>query len=292
MKKSRLESLSRLLQMITVLAAALLIGCIESSVVVKVKKDGSGILHMRTHTAALVFNGEEADNNDENIPNREKLIAHAGKLGKGVTLQSFKKSKNRSGWPGFEVIYAFDDINDVEVHSLMISDDDEKANQKNGFDKGNDFRFRMTDGKLTIVSNSPLWSPSTVEADESAELALVGAVDPFADKPALEESAGISIDLTSAFSGAEGKLAEAMLKGARMGFFVEVDGEIASTDAHFRRENLITLVDLELDKAVAGARNLEASMKSAKTVEEAQALADKMAGMNFDLKPEISVVFK
>ncbi|MCB1095424.1 MAG: hypothetical protein KDN22_07565 [Verrucomicrobiae bacterium] len=63
-----MESLSRLLQMITVLAAALLIGCIESSVVVKVKKDGSGILHMRTHTAALVFNGEEADNNDEHIP--------------------------------------------------------------------------------------------------------------------------------------------------------------------------------------------------------------------------------
>ena len=52
------------------------------------------------------------------------------------------------------------------------------------------------------------------------------------------------------------------------------------------------MIDLELDKAVAGAKNLEALMKTAKTFEEAQALADSIAGMNFDLKPEISVVFK
>lgn len=172
----------------------------------------------------------------------------------------------------------------------MISDDDEKANQKNGLDKGSDFRFRMTDGKLTIVSGAPLWSPPAVEESNTAEPELAGAVDPFAAKPALEETPGIAI--TSGFSRAEGKLAEAMLKGARMGFFVEIDGKIATTDAHLRSENLITVIDLELDKAVAGAKNLEASMKTAKTFEEAQALADSIAGMNFDLKPEISVVFK
>lgn len=298
MRMSNWEPLKYVGKLLTIILAAVSVGCFEGSTVVKVKRDGSGIIHVRNHTAALLLNDKPAEGADGKVPTEEELIAYASKLGPDVTFQSFKKTNNRSGWPGYEVIYAFEDINTVQIESLMIPDKESK-NKPNPEEvevlggKGGGFKFRMDDGMLTIVSLSPFWTPDSAGKGESEPTgALEGAVDPFADEPVSEVTKGLEVSLTSGVSGIQGKLVQAMLKGARLGFFVEVDGEIASTDAQFRKENLITLIDLELEKAFTGITSLEKSMKAAKTQEEAQELVNEAAGIVMDVRPEISVTLK
>ena len=111
-----------------------LTGCLEESTVVKISKDGSGLIHTRKYEntqagkGLLGGLGGGEDQGEEKIdaPTEEELKAKAKAMGEGVTFKSLRKGKNKSGWTGYEAIYAFEDINKVRLDLNTKNVDDMK----------------------------------------------------------------------------------------------------------------------------------------------------------------------
>ena len=78
-------------------------GCIERSTVIKVKKDGSGVVHFRHHgqKIGISFAGSspQPDQQEENkLPSQDELSAMAKAMGSGVQLLSATQTTNRNDW--------------------------------------------------------------------------------------------------------------------------------------------------------------------------------------------------
>ncbi|NND99079.1 MAG: hypothetical protein HKN47_17315, partial [Pirellulaceae bacterium] len=193
------------------LAALLSVGCIEQSTVVKVKRDRSGLVHIRLHQQEISFfaAADTTDSSATKVPSPETLQAVAAQLGRDVKLVSAKQSNNRNGWNGYDLIFSFPDINDVRLpgdlmKSLEVegdsgddaigetSDDHEtplaenessdngKKDSPDGFEHlQTDIQFAMTDdGRLEIRTTG------FADKDTPDEPTIEGAVDPFAGEPA------------------------------------------------------------------------------------------------------------
>ena len=101
MKKSLLKPLLPFALMLSAILG--LTGCLEESTVVKVNKDGSGLIHVRKYENTLagkglfggLGGGEEKEEEKIDAPNEEELKAKARAMGEGVTLKSFRRGKNK-----------------------------------------------------------------------------------------------------------------------------------------------------------------------------------------------------
>jgi hypothetical protein len=100
------------------LAAVPLTACLDSTTLVKVKPDGSGTVEQTTlvNTAALkgMMPGGGKDTGGPEI-NRADLERTAARMGKGVKLVSAEKATGAAGFEGTRAIYAFDDINEIQI---------------------------------------------------------------------------------------------------------------------------------------------------------------------------------
>jgi hypothetical protein len=120
------------LPLAAVVIGLLLSGCIEHSTVIKVNRDGSGIIHERRYTVPadklISFPGIDTK---EEVKEKPKLPAEAAlkeyapmlkeyapTLGEGVAFRSVKPSTNKKGWQGYEIIFDFEDINTVQYSPL------------------------------------------------------------------------------------------------------------------------------------------------------------------------------
>jgi hypothetical protein len=273
-----------------------LASCIEESTVVKIHKDGSGIIHTRKYenTAAgaglLGGLGGDADaaGEEEEIdaPTEEEFKAKAGAMGEGVTFKSLRKGKNKSGWTGYEAIYAFKDINQVKLDlnmkdadDLKQPEDDPDAPAKQGGEATELVTFEMKDGVLKIRTPDPAdRKPGDGEDEEGKDEAAEGARDPFGDGPGNVRMMGMMA---------------AMFAGAKVGFFVEIDGGIAKTNAKHQDGDMITIMRADLGKLFANPEaldkmeGLEGSSRG-----EVQKIVDSIDGIDMDLQDPITVEFK
>ena len=100
------------------LATTTLTACLNSTTVVKVKPDGSGTVEQTTlvNTAALkgMMGGAQKQGGGPVI-NREDLERTAERMGKGVRLVSAEKATGDPGFEGTKAIFAFDDINQIQI---------------------------------------------------------------------------------------------------------------------------------------------------------------------------------
>jgi len=271
-----------------------LTGCLEESTVVKISKDGSGLIHTRKYEntqagkGLLGGLGGDEDKEEEEIyaPTEEELKAKAKAMGEGVTFKSLRKGKNKSGWTGYEAIYAFKDINKLKLDLNMKSaddmkpaEDDAEAPDKANAEVADLVTFEMKDGTLKIRTPDPSEQEKDNDEDQGEqEDPAEGAQDPFADEPDDPQMMAIMA---------------AMFAGAKVGFFVEIDGEIAETDAKHREGNMITIMRADLGKLFA---NPEA-MKKAQKLEggsrkEVQEIVDSIEGIDMDLQDPITVKVK
>ncbi|MCG8649807.1 MAG: hypothetical protein MI861_08235 [Pirellulales bacterium] len=274
------------------------LGCLERSTVVKVKRDGSGLVHFRSHEqdTTLTFGKRKVKVDDKSkLPAEQTLRQVARSMGKGVTLKSAKESKNRHGWEGYELIFEFEDINQlvlVDVIGDLEEEDDAESTSRDKPDDRNqemsaetEYRFSMKDGKLQIHS-----SITQADSDRSGPPSDTdGAADPFAKQgsksPSPAEMAMI-------------KASSQWLRDARIGIFVEIDGEIESSDARHRDGNLITLAEINLGEVLGNTealqklQALEAHQGTAGYREKAQKLADQIAGLNLDASETITVTME
>ncbi len=280
----------------------LLCGCVERSVVFKVKKDGSGLVHFRNHTQNVSMFGSSQKSDDSKVPVQSKIDRAIEMMGEGVTLVSANESKNRSGWDGYDLVFAVADINKLNLTSqvdqiLAEKDSDAEAAATDASDAGKtnesdnktaslkvSYRFAFEDGQLKIRLHG------LAEEAEASTGPAEGAIDPFAADPKSEAT-------ISASNAAFEQIAAKMLEDAQFGFFVEVEGTVTASNAKHRSKNLITLSrfkagEIMKDKkamAEMKAMSLTQKVPSRKVIAE---MDQTINGFTFDAQEEIVVTFK
>ena len=102
-------------------------GCIDTTTVISVRKDGSGTITEVMYVDESVVSmfegmmgqmGDEAEAEQEKaweVLDVEKYKAKADKLGRGVKFVSAKEVTNAKGASGVEVVYSFDDIEKLNI---------------------------------------------------------------------------------------------------------------------------------------------------------------------------------
>ena len=231
------------LSLLLVSCALLLTSCLEDSTVIKVNKDGSGLVHHRQYIRSQT----KAD--DVELPTQEKIAAIAKEMGPEVTVASLEKASNPQGWYGYEVVYDFPDINKVTITPSNLNKDsakkdapDEKNTPKKGMD-GVQLTFQMKDGVLLTTFKQPDWDKPA--ATEASKLAQRGpTIDPYAQatkEPAQE------VTITSGIVNEE-EMMKAMTKGMRVGVFLQPGDPLKSTNAQYQDGGLITLMNANMEK--------------------------------------------
>lgn len=273
-------------------------GCVEQSVVIKVKKDGSGIVHERNYTndaMGEMFAGgfeigeEEADievESSSDLPSEADLKEIASRMGEGVTFKTLQEGKNRSGWAGYEVIYEFTDINKlrIDMNDFNPQEGEEDVEQPTTDEEPEIVTFEMAGKTLKIITPDPATGLGGGEQPGGGESGIPGgADDPFAAlDPADPQSA-------MAFTMMAG-----MTTGMRMGLFVMADDPIASTNAKHQNGNMITLMMMEMGKIFQNQANMAKmqSMQTEKDRDKLQEVADSIDGVTVDLQSPIIIEFE
>lgn len=265
-----------------------LTSCLEESTVVKINKDGSGVIHIRSYKNSpngKLFSGGDDEEKKEKAdgPTEMELKALAKKMGEGVTLKSHSIGKNKSGWNGYEAIFAFEDINKVKVEFGVKKANDlkkkeEKAEGEEKVKIPELVTFEMRDGMLKINTPEPSFDKDGKSAQNGQE-AGGGAQDPFG----ADSSEGSAMMAMMA----------PMFAGARMGFFVEIDGEVVETDAKHRKGNMITIMRMDLGQVMANPKAIsKLNALEGGSRKEIQTAVDSVDGLKMDLQETITVKVK
>lgn len=227
--------------LLAVVTAITLTGCINSTTLVKVNADGSGTVEQTTlmNVAAIkgMMPGAEKQMGGAAV-NRADLERTAARMGKGVRLVSADPAKGANGWEGSKAIFAFDDINQVQV-----SQGPNMSGSTNG---------RMSSEPTT---DDPV-KFSLTRAGGTSTLTIA-----FIDKPATGVSMqtgdkpGDMPDLTNPMLMG---MIKSMFAGFKINIDLEVAGAIVKTNAEYVNGSRLTLLEMDMDSLLADEAKLKA----------------------------------
>ena len=230
-----MRSLRVLLAVVTSVA---LTGCINSTTLIKLKADGSGTVEQTTlmNTAALKAMMPGADKQmGGGTVNRADLERTATRMGKGVRLVSAEPAKGANGFEGSKAIFAFDDINQIQVSqgpSMSGSTDGRVDAEPTTQDP---VRFTLTQSggtsKLTIA---------------------------FVDKPGGSSHGGTSSDMPDLTNPMMMGMIKSMFAGFKINIDLEVAGSIVKTNAEYVTGSRLTLLEMDMDSLLADEAKLKA----------------------------------
>lgn len=253
-------------------------GCIEQSIVVKVKPDRSAVIHVRSFAEkpVLFVSSTNSKEPKKRIPTLETANAIAAKLGSGVTVKEIRESTGVSGWAGFEVVFECDDINAIELDTKLLTSMKLKDKKKQkGSSKKPDpmglITFSYVGDELQIRNQSL----QTTEKASSGETR-----DPFGKSSSVPAAAGIGT-----------ALAEGLVKRIRVGVFVEVVGEIKSTNARHNDDGMIALLSIDGPQMepTSISKLMTLKQESPDYISKTHLLDDESQGLKMDLQPLIRV---
>ena len=282
-RTARLRSVLVLLALLSLTLS----GCIEKSIVVKVLKDGSALIHVRTFAMPAPFSLGSSEKKEElkqegvgAIP----LSALLEELGPGVSVKSNEKSTNARGWTGTELILKCEDINTLRItpkaFSLLMAADSSTSDKQTAKTEGNqrpeDSQFSMDFGlKEDQLAINIDWT-----FPESESVSRERAQDPFADSP--QSVSPIAMALTAT-----------VVRELRVGVFVETEREIAESNASnpIRNKTLVTI--LRLDGAKVDVEKLyELGVNRPKSQEEYGELAENFDGFSVETNSKVTLKLK
>lgn len=271
--------------------------CIRTSMVVEVKKDGSGKIISRYYFSpqmlALVdqlgalpqVGGTAQPGPDLGAirelarPDETSLKEDAKNLGDGVRYASHEEGKDTEGWEGYTVTYEFDDITKVHLDQKSMpgkaKELAESAGEKLDLEKG---------GKVTFDKDKDVLTIHTTLAE--------GSMDELVDRDQLEQSKQMGMQPSQALQMAAG-----MSEGMRMGMFVRIDGGIAETNAQNVTGDLIILTDADVAKVLRDpdfgtfVDRVSDNPDGIKD-EEIQELFDKLEAMTLERSDTVTVRFR
>ena len=251
-----------------------LVGCFQSSTVIRVKADGSGTIEQRTLVtqAALeqlrafaILGGSTADTSDPTSEAQARSMAAA--IGPGVTYVSSTPLRADTA-QGREAIYAFSDITQLRI------------SEQPPVPGGASLRAQGVN-----TDSPPITFALTRQPDGNVLLRIMvprpGGL-PFGTPGANGEVTPPSLGQIT--------MVKQMLAGARLTVAIEPVGRLVQTSSPFVDGNRVTLIDLDIDKA-ASDPDLVKKLQSPKTLEETKAAINSVPGFKMTLDPEISVTF-
>ncbi len=222
------------------LATVSLTACLDSTTIVKVKPDGSGTVEQTTlvNTAALKGMMSGTDKPDgANVINKADLERTAARMGKGVRLLSAEKATGASGFEGTKAIFAFDDINEIQISqdpNLSGSSSGRLSSEPTADDP---VKFRLTRG-----ATSSTLSINYIDKPSSA-------------RPVNPAGAGDVPDLTNPMVM---NMLKTMFQGFKINIALEVIGSIVKTNAEYVDGSRITLLEMEMASLLADEAKLKA----------------------------------
>ena len=290
----------RFLFLACILSMAILAGCIDSTTVIAVKKDGSGIVMETVYMSpaleammkemmggfAEAMGGETEDTEDDEDSEGMKMPLEIAKyktkaleMGEGVKFESAKEVTREDGAPGVQVIYSFEDIRKIKVSS----DPDSPTSEDMGDmmpaqeEKGDPMTFDFVQGptsKLIIVL------PETEDEDLS-----------FAESEDEAEATDVEFGEAAMF--------QQMFQGFRVRALVKIlDGEITKTNATYvdkiKGSQYVTLFDMNLGELVNMEEYLEkmGGMEKLKNMNTARKALQDVPGFKIEPENRIEINFK
>jgi hypothetical protein len=233
-----MRSLRVLLAFVSVVS---LTACLDSTTLVKLNADGSGTVEQTTlmNVAALkaMMPGAEKQMGAGGV-NKADLERTAARMGKGVRLVSAEPFKNAAGYEGSKAIFAFDDINQVQVNqgpSMSGSTDGKMSTEPTANDPVK-FKFTRSGGTSSLTI-------AFVDKPGEAAKTDTGA-NPMAD-----------MDLTNPMMMG---MLKSMFAGFKLNIALEVAGSIVKTNAEYVNGSRLTLLEMDMDSLLADEAKLKA----------------------------------
>lgn len=225
---------------LAVAASVALAGCINSTTLIKLNADGSGTVEQTTlmNTSALKgLPGADKPAGGAAVDTAD-LERTAARMGKGVRLLSAEPAKGANGFEGSKAIFAFDDINQIQVNSgpsMGGSPDGRMGGEPTSQDP---VRFTLTRaGGTSTLTIAFLDKPATGVSMQTG------------DKP------GDMPDLSNPMLLG---MLKSMFAGFKLNIGLEVAGAIVKTNAEYVDGSRLTLLEMDLDSLLADEAKLKA----------------------------------
>lgn len=276
-------------------AICLFTGCIQDNTVINIKPDGSGTIEetvlmgnafidmMQGLTKNMGEAGaQDAAETKEPKPKSgesvitemmEKAQTNAKEFGEGVQFVSAKPAKTQTA-SGYTAVYSFTDISKVSLNQNPGKKTPGES-KKEGTDAGaavNDtIKFAFKKGpvsRLSITMPPPKTDEKKDKKDEAA------AKDQSDDPNAIE-------------------MLKSMFKDMRVSIVLNVVGDIIKTNATYRTDKKITLIDMDFGKLINDMPLLKKiNQAQPQSVEEVKAMVKGIEGLKLEFTNPVTVDFK
>ena len=226
------------------LATLSLTACLNSATLVKVKPDGSGTVEQTTlvNMAALKgMMGAQGGGPSGPMMNKEDLERTAAQMGEGVRLLSSEPVKGEAGWEGVKAIFAFDDINKVQVSQGPSMSGGTKPRARSTEPTSDDpVRFKLTRSGTTstlsinFIDKAPTGT-TTTPTDPQPQSQMPDLTNPMVMN-----------------------MIKTMFNGFKINIGLEVVGSIVKTNAEYVAGPRITLLEMDVAALLADEAKLKA----------------------------------
>jgi len=261
---------------VVVLAAVSLTACLDSTTIVKVKPDGSGTVEQTTLVNMAALKGM-MPNTDKPasgpVINRADLERTAERMGKGVRLVSAEPVKRDNGFEGTKAIFAFDDINQVQVSQDPGMSGSADGRMSSEPTKDDPVKFKLArNGSTSVLTIAFTDKPGG------------GSGKPPAD-------AGDVPDLTNPMMM---NMIKTMFQGFKINIDLEVAGPIIKTNAEYVNGSRITLLEMDMEALLADEakfKALQSKLGPDASLSEVKPYLKDIKGIKID-GPTITVEFR
>jgi hypothetical protein len=217
--------------------------------------------------------GMEKSGQSPTVVNRADLERTASRMGKGVRLLSAEPAKGANGFEGTKAIFAFDDINQVQV------------NQDPNMGGGADNR----------LSTEPTREdPVKFKLERSGGSSVLTIA--FTDKPGMDgdkPSAGPG-DMPDLSNPMMMNMIKTMFQGFTINIGLEVAGSIVKTNAEYVNGSRITLLEMDMEALLADEakfKALQGKLGPDASLSEVKPYLKDIKGIKID-GPTITVQFR
>jgi hypothetical protein len=293
--------LKRVGVLVMLCAAILVTACIDTTTVISVRRDGSGIITetiylddsmeamMKGMMAQFDEEGEiEAEVKEEGDLKIDEYKEKAAKMGKGVSFVSAKEIAKDDGSKGVKVVYAFKDVRALNIDAKPANPmGDEMAGAMGAEasdEEGNDdsITFDFVKGRTPkLIVHVPK------DEDEKDE---EGSID-------REEREDRDIDDEDSEMGLQ--MVKQMFKGFRIRVMVNLlEGKIQKTNASFvervKGKDTVTLIDLNFGEIMGNEKHMKQleGMSKIKDPDKALAAMRAIPGLKVETREKVEISFR
>jgi hypothetical protein len=264
--------------LVVLLAAVGLTACLDSTTLVKLKPDGSGTVEQTTlmNTAALkgVMGGAGGQMNGP-MMNKADLERTAKSMGEGVRLVSSEPIKADGGFEGVKAIFAFDDINKIQVSQNPGISGGTGASRSSQPTAEDPVRFKLTRGGSTsTLTINFIDRPGAGKTDKEPS-----------------PSPGEMPDLSNPMIM---NMMKTMFQGFKINIGLEVVGSIVKTNAEYVSGPRLTLLELDVAAILADEakfKALQGKLGPDASLSEVKPYLKDIKGIKVD-GPSITVEFR